>query len=187
MSTQMPLLEDPATGWRRLSNTHPIAMAVLAGFVGTHIATIFGFWFHGIFGLPDLDWPRFNGYLLFRPTFGSDFSVLTEVSDTTRLVLGWLVHAFTGIVFTITYVAVVHPRIPWPNTMAGNAAKALVWGGILATLSALWWSPSLFPEFDLGFFTWNLDKFAGVVAIYLWHAIYALGVSLVYNPLPRAS
>jgi hypothetical protein len=156
---------------------------VLAGIIATHIVTVTGYWYHGI-GLPNLDFPRFNGYLLFRAELGNDPAVVTAVSSTVRLVLGWIVHTFTGVVWALTYVIAIHPRLPWRNTTAGNLGKAMVWGGILATLSALWWVPVLFPEFGLGFFSWNFAGFKGVVAIYLWHAIYAANLSLIYNPLP---
>jgi len=169
--------------WRALVTRHRLGVAVLAGIVATHIATVTGFWFHGI-GLPDLDWPRFNGYLLFRAALGDDPAVVLAVSDTTRLVLGWIVHMFTGVVFAVGYMIAIHPNLPWRNTTLGNLGKALVWGAVLATLSALWWSPELFPEFQLGFFSNNLGL-KGVLGIYLWHAIWALHLGLIYNPLPR--
>ena len=56
---------NESRSWRELASTHRLAMAVLAGILATHIATITGYWYHGI-GMPDLDWPRFNGYLLER-------------------------------------------------------------------------------------------------------------------------
>jgi len=65
----------------------------------------------------------------------------------------------------------------------GNLAKALLWGLVLATISALWWTPALFPEFHAGFFSSNLG-WKTVVGIYLWHVIWAVHVALIYNPLP---
>jgi hypothetical protein len=182
-SPPRPKINGEALRWRMLANNRPIAVAVLAGIIATHIATIFGFWFHGL-GLPNLDWPRFNGYLLFRAALGNDPAVVTAVPDGLRLILGWIAHSFTGVVFALVFAVGIHPRLPWRNTTGGNMGKALVWGGVLATLSALWWAPVLFPEFGLGFFTWNLDGFKGVLAIYLWHAIWAVHLGLIYNPLP---
>ena len=60
---------NESRSWRELVSTHRLAMAVLAGILATHIATITGYWYHGI-GMPDLDWPRFNGYLLERQSRG---------------------------------------------------------------------------------------------------------------------
>src|SRR5712691_7019368 len=40
-----------------------LVTALVAGFVATHIATVSGYWFHGV-NLPDLGWPNFNGILL---------------------------------------------------------------------------------------------------------------------------
>jgi hypothetical protein len=161
-----------------LANERPLAVAVAAGLIATHVATIMGYWFHGI-GLVDLDFPRFNGYLLFRAEIGNDAAAIFEVASGLRLILGWIVHTFTGIAWALVFAILLQPRLPGRN----NLTKALIWGVILATLSALWWVPVLFPEFELGFFSWNLDGFLGVVAIYLWHAIYAVNLGLIYNPL----
>jgi len=168
-----------STRWRLLSNEKPLAVAIAAGVLATHIATIFGYWFHGI-GLVNLDFPRFNAYLLYRAELGAEPNAIFDAaSSTSRLLTGWGVHLFTGVVWAILYVAVIHPLL---GKMA-NVVKALIWGAILATISALWWVPVLFNEFDLGAFSWNLDAFWGVVAIYLWHGIYAVNLALIYNPL----
>lgn len=167
--------------WRETVSRHRLGTAVLAGFVATHIATITGFWLHGI-GLPDVDWPRFNGYLLMRTVLGPNPTDILAVSDTTRLVLGWVAHAFTGVVLTVVFMIAVHPLLPWRNTVLGNLAKAMVWGLFLGTLSCLWVTPELVPEFHNGFFSNNLG-WKYIAAVYLWHAIYGLHVGLIYNPL----
>jgi len=185
MSTER-LNNREARSWRELASTHPLSMAVLAGIVATHIATITGFWYHGI-GLPDLDWPRFNGYLLVRAgVLGAGGKVPAGVfatADTTRLLLGWAAQTLTGVVFTVLYVTAIRPKLPWSNSARGNMAKALVWGLVLATISALWWTPALFPEFHAGFFSSNLG-WKTVVGIYLWHVVWALHLGMIYNPLP---
>jgi hypothetical protein len=183
MSARATTAADPGTRWRELATRHPLAVAVLAGILATHIATITGYWYHGV-GLPDLDWPRFNGYLLFRAALGDDPATVFAVSDIARLVLGWIAHSITGVVFAVVYVVGIHPALPWRDTTAGNLAKALLWGLVLATISALWWAPELFPEFQLGFFTWDLAGWKGVFGIYLWHVIWAVNLGLLYNPLP---
>lgn len=179
------LTDGEARSWRELVSTHRLGMAVLAGLLATHIATITGYWYHGI-GLPDLDWPRFNGYLLVRAgVLSAGGKVPADVfaaPDTTRLLLGWVAHTFTGVVLAVVFVMVIHPRLPWRNTPLGNLAKALTWGLVLATISALWWTPELFPEFNAGFFTNNLG-WKTVFGIYVWHVVWAVHVGLIYNPL----
>src|SRR5207344_1002069 len=61
-----------ATTFRSEVSNSKLVTALVAGFVATHVATIFGFWFHG-FDLPDLAWPTFNGILL----LGKDASPLS--------------------------------------------------------------------------------------------------------------
>jgi hypothetical protein len=77
--------------------------------------------------------------------------------------------------------------------MGGNVAKAILFGLVLATLSAAWWVPQLFNQVfqtDLGWFSQKLGTLLGtpawkpIVGIYLWHIIYGLNLGLIYNPLP---
>ena len=89
----------------------------------------------------------------------------------------------TGVVFAVVYVTAIRPKLPWSNSARGNLAKALLWGLVLATISALWWTPALFPEFHAGFFSSNLG-WKTVVGIYLWHVVWAAHLGVIYNPLP---
>jgi hypothetical protein len=160
-----------------------LVTALVAGFVATHIATVTGYWFHGV-GLPDLGWPNFNGILL----LGKDASPLSQFWA------GTLYHDLTGICFALFFAFIFHPRIPLANSTGGNLAKALIFAGILATLSAIWWVPQLFNQVfgtDLGWFSQKVGplfyKSAGwtvPVGIYLWHFIFGLNLGLIYNPLP---
>lgn len=172
--------------WREVVSRHPLGTTIFAGILATHIATITGYWYHGI-GLPDLDWPRFNGYLLVRAgvlSAGGEVPAdVFAVPDTTRLLLGWVAHTVTGVVFAAIFVMAIRPLLPWRNTALGNVTKAMVWGAVLATISALWWTPELFPEFNAGFFTSNLG-WKTVFGIYLWHFVWAVNLGLIYNPLP---
>jgi len=167
-----------ANRWRVMATTHPLAMALVAGILATHIATITGYWYHGI-GLRDLDFPTFNGYLLFRPEMGTEEFAVFGVPLPIRLLYGWTVHLFTGVVFAMVYAVLIQPMLKWRS----NMAKALAWGAVLAIISGLWWVPVLFNEFDLGFAAWNFDGWKGIVAIFLWHAIWAVNLALFYNPL----
>jgi hypothetical protein len=111
-------------------------------------------------------------------------AIFANVSSTTRLVLGWVVHLFTGVVFAMTYVVAIHPRLTWRNTSAGNLSKALIWGAILATVSGFWWIPVLFSAIDPGIFAQNFFGLGkGIIAVYLWHFIWAANLALFYNPL----
>lgn len=148
--------------------------------MATHIATVSGYWFHGV-NLPDLGWPNFNGLLLLGP----------DASPLAQFWAGADFHMFTGICFALFYAFIVHPRLPGPNTMSGNLKKALLFGIVLATLSAAWWVPQLFnQQADLGWFSQNVGKvfFGGIdgwkpiAGIYLWHIIYGVNLGLIYNP-----
>ncbi len=183
--TALVLRTDSATRWRLLATTRPLAMALVAGVLATHIATVFGFWFHGIFGLPNLDFPRFNAYLLFKPDIADMAAIFEATTSTSRLVIGWIVHLFTGVVWALVYAILVHPLLRWRNTTLGNLGKAVVWGVVLALISGLWWVPVLFPDFSPGMFGETLFGLGeGIVAIVLWHLIWAVNLALFYNPLP---
>ena len=162
-----------------VSNSRLVA-ALVAGFVATHVATVTGYWYHGI-NLPDLGWPNFNGLLL----LGSDATPLSQFWA------GTVYHALTGICLALFYAFLVHPRLPLPNTRGGNVWKAIIFGLILATLSAIWWVPQLFNQVfqtDLGWFSQNVGKVLGtaawkpIVGIYLWHIIWGLNLGLLYSP-----
>ena len=173
---------EAGTRWRVVATKYPLGVGLLAGFLATHFGTISGYWYHGL-GLPVQDFPRINGYLFFRAVYGADPEAIFAVSDVVRFLSGWTFHIFTGVVFAFLFVIAIHPWLPWRDTVLGNLGKALVWGAVLATLSALWLGPALLPEFDLGFFSWNLG-WKGVFAIYFWHGVWAVILGLIYNPLP---
>ena len=158
-----------------------LVTALVAGFVATHIATVTGYWFHGI-NLPDLGWPNFNGILL----LGADASPVSQ------FVAGSVYHTATGICFALFYAFVAYPWLPFKQTRGGNILKAELFAVVLATLSAVWWVPQLFNQvfsFDFGWFSQNLgtflqtDAWKAIAGIYLWHLIYGLNLGLIYSPL----
>ena len=157
--------------WRSTVSNSKLATALVAGVVATHIATITGYWY-GIIGLPNLDWPRFNGLLLFP-----------DGSDVTKFVSGAIFHTFTGMSLSLIYAFLIHPLLPGRNTTLGNIGKGLVWGEFLAIVSALIWVPRLFPQFNPGFFSVGLG-WKTVVGIFIWHAVYGVHLGSIYNPLP---
>jgi len=160
-----------------------LVTALVAGFVATHIATVSGYWFHGV-NLPDLGWPNFNGILLLG----------VKASPLAQFWTGAVFHFLTGMSFTLFYAFIVHPRLGrFPNTMRGNLTKAILFALVLATVSAIWWVPQLFNSvfnYNFGWFSQNLGKFLGVsawkavVGIYVWHIIYGVNLGLIYNPHP---
>ena len=155
--------------WRRIVAERPILGAVVAGFVAMQIATVTGYWYSGI-NLSNLDWPAFNGAL-----------IIPNGSPGQQLVVGAIFHALTAMCFAIVFALLIHPLLPWRNTTAGNMVKALLFGLVLATLSALWWVPALFPALNAGFFSANLG-WKIVLGIYLWHIIWAVNLGALYNP-----
>ena len=91
-----------------------------------------------------------------------------------------LVH---GLAFSLAYALLLFPLFRWKNSIGMNIVKALVFAVVLATISAVWWVPQLFPAFNPGFFSWNLG-WKTVFGIYLWHLIYGLNLGAFYSPLP---
>jgi hypothetical protein len=173
---------DPLMTFRSAVSRSRLVTALVAGFVATHIATVTGYWYHGV-NLADLGWPNFNGLLL----LGVDASPLAQFWA------GTVYHLATGICFALIFAFFIHPRIPLANTTGGNVAKALIFSLVLATLSAAWWVPQLFNQVfntDLGWFSQNVGQLLGVSAwkpvfgIYLWHIIWGLNLGLFYSPLP---
>ena len=150
-----------------------LVTAVVAGFVATHIATVTGFWYGGI-GLPNLDFNTFNGILL-----------LPKSDPQAQFIIGGFFHYLTGISYALVYVYLIHPLIPLPSTTLGNLLKGLVFGLVLAIISAGWWVPALFPQFKAGFLTFNFG-YSTFVAIVLWHAIWGLNMGALYNPEPSS-
>ena len=165
--------------WRAEVTKRRLAYALLAAFVATHIATVSGYWYK-IIGIPTLGWPQFNGILLLVHPCGPQGCGATA---TQQFWAGTFYHDLTGICFGLIFVFLIHPLIPIGNTFYGNIVKGLLWGGVLATASALLWVPRNFPEFHPGFFTNNLG-WKTVLGIYVWHAVYGLHLGALYNPLP---
>jgi hypothetical protein len=174
---------DRPTPWRAVVTTHPVAGALIAGFVATHIATVTGYWYHGI-GLVDLGWPDFNGNLLLG----------VKASALSRFWAGATFHFATGMCFSLIFAFVIHPMLPIKNSTGGNILKGILFGMVLATISAIWWVPQLFNSVfgaDLGWFSQNVGplfyKQAGWTVpfgIYLWHFVYGFNLGALYNPLP---
>jgi hypothetical protein len=161
--------------WRVWVTKHPIGGALISGFIATHIATVFGLWFHGI-GLPDLDWPISNGAV-----------VVPKASPPVQFAIGEFIHGFDGLVFTLIFAVFLFPLFGRFVNPAANMIKAIVFGLLLGTLSAGFLVPYVYyPHAGAGVFGsgfgWKL-----VFAIYVWHVVYAVNLGLTYNPLPADS
>jgi len=83
--------------------------------------------------------PRFNGYLLVRSGVlaaeggpADVFAALTRPAS-----LGWVAQNPDRSGLRVVYVTAIRPKLPWSNSARGNLAKALLWGLVLATISAL--------------------------------------------------
>jgi hypothetical protein len=149
---------------------HPLGGAVLAGIVAGQITTVWGSWFSGV-GLPNLDWPLANGFVI-DPTG----SVIEQ------WVIGLWIHEIDCIVFAIIFAFFLFPIMGKVVSTAMNMGKAIVFSMVLATLSAGFLVPYVYyPAYHLGVFgeTWKT-----IFAIYLWHLIFGLNLGAVYNPLP---
>jgi hypothetical protein len=156
-------------GFRSAVSNNRLVAALVAGFIATHVATVTGYWYR-IIDFPNLDWPRFNGILL-----------CPNGSDVAQFLSGLVLHSFTGISLALVYAFVIHPRLPFPNTMQGNMIKALIFSESLALFSALIWVPRLFPQFDPGFLSLDLG-WKTFVGIFLWHVVYGVNLGAFFNP-----
>jgi hypothetical protein len=170
--------------WGDYVTQHKLKVAIVGGLVATHVTTNLGMWYHGI-GLPDLNFNLLNGFLV----FGNSGMDPKGMSDPVILTLfGGVAHYAMGVSFSLIYAFGIYPLIPIANTIRGNFIKAFIWGLILATLSAVWWI-NLFPNLagpntSAGIFMTNLgaDWWKWLVAVYLWHLVYAFNLGSFYQP-----
>jgi hypothetical protein len=171
--------DDTLPKWRAWLVRHPIGGALLAGAVATQFATVFGVWFSG-FGLPSVNWPIANGSLL----LGISPATAAPPYSASVYIIGELSHFTDGVFFALLFALLFHPLVPIRNTMGGNLIKALLYGTVLAVVSAGWWVPTLYAPHHMGFlstaFGWKL-----CFAIFLWHWIYGYFLGTVYCPAPK--
>ncbi len=180
-------LRQAVDDWSNYVTRHKLTVAIVGGLVATHVTTNLGMWYHGI-GLPDLNFNYLNGLLVFGnsgqdPKGMSDPVILTS--------FGAAVHYAQGVAFALIYAFGIYPLLPIANTIRGNFIKAFIWGLILATLSSVWWInlfPNLFgPGVSAGIFMTSVPAAAGdwwkwLLAVYLWHLVYAFNLGSFYQP-----
>ena len=174
--------------WRSYVSQHRLLVAFVGGLVATHVTTNTGMWYHGL-GLPDLNFNLLNGYLVLGnagmdPKGFQDQAILT--------LFGALVHYAMGVSWALIFAFGVSPLLPIRSTTGGNFLKAIIWGLFLATLSSVWWI-NLFPNLggpgvSAGLFFSNLgdSQLKYLVAVYLWHLVYAVHLGAFYNPAEPA-
>lgn len=155
--------------WREWATTHRAAAALLAGLGATHIATVFGFMEIGI-GLPRLDWLTTNG-VFYMP----------HATPSIQFLSGGIFHYTDGIIFAVLYAAAFQAVLPWRSTPTGNVLKGMLFGTILATISAGFLVQRVYyPYLHPGFFAHNLG-WKAVFAIYLWHWVWGAHLGVIYN------
>lgn len=168
--------DDTLPRWRAWVVSHPIGSSMLAGAVATQFATVFGIWFTG-FGLPSVNWPVANGHLILGVP-------LSEPATAALYFVGELSHFADGVFFALLFALLFHPLVPLRNTLLGNLVKALLYGTVLAVISAAWWVPAVYVPHHAGFLSSSLG-WKLVFAIFLWHWIYGYFLGTVYCPQPR--
>ena len=164
--------DDTLPRWRAWVAVHPIGSSMLAGAVATQFATVFGIWFKG-FGLPQLNWPTVNGQL-----------IIPDASVGAQYFAGAISHFADGVFFALLFALLFHPLVPLRNTLLGNLIKALLYGTVLALISAAWWVPAVYVPHHAGFLSTSLG-WKLTFGIFLWHWIYGYFLGTVYCPLPK--
>src|SRR5215472_6135931 len=165
--------DDTLPRWRAYASAHPVGSSLLAGAVATQFATVFGIWFKG-FGLPQLNWPTVNGQL-----------IIPTASAGTQYFAGAISHFADGVFFALLFALLFHPLVPLRNTLLGNLIKALLFGTVLAIISAAWWVPAVYVPHHAGFLSTGLG-WKLTFGIFLWHWIYGYFLGTVYCPNPKA-
>ena len=167
--------DDSLPRWRAWLVRHPVGGSLLAGAVATQFATVFGIWFPG-FGLPALNWPIVNGQLI--------LGTVGTLPNAATFLVGDLSHFADGVFFAMLFALLFHPLVPLRNTMLGNLIKALLYGTVLAVISAAWFVPAVYAPHHAGFLSTSLG-WKLTFGIFLWHWIYGYFLGTVYCPAPQ--
>jgi len=182
--------EHSASGVKYLVGKTAAVNALVAGFVATHVATIFGIWF-GAAKLPQFDFNTLNGQIALGFTYGKDITFL----------VGALIHYTDGILFGLIFGLVVSPmmgQIFKPLSLmkpTTNLLKGLIWGWVLWILSSALWMPLLVGPLFSGFggvgpFLTHFTMFVGYQALFanlFWHTLWGLNLGLLFSPVRATS
>ena len=172
MSTASP--GKPSARWQKYVSERPITSLILIGIIATQLGTYFGYVFPA-FGLPQLPWPAYNGYLAGVFEGAGNFFV------------GDMLHFVNGIVFAILFGVMFREDIPMlskSTTNGANIQKGLLYGLIMTVISAGLLVPYAYvPRSGYGFFCFSgPDGWKLPAGILVWHLIYGLFLGLLYQP-----
>ena len=98
--------------------------------------------------------------------------------------VGEISHFADGVFFALLFALLFHPLVPLRNTMLGNLIKGLLYGTVLAIISAAWWVPAVYIPHHAGFLSTSLG-WKLTFGIFLWHWIYGYFLGTVYCPAPK--
>lgn len=165
--------------WRDWVRDHPIAAATIAGAIATQMATIIGYYLIGI-GLPAVPWPLFNGILV---------APAGEFGGVGSFFAGQSIHMVDGVVFAILFAVLVFGKLPFATTTNGNVQRGLVYGAILAIISAGFLVPYVYvPKQGFGLFSFDgPDGWKLPASILVFHLVWGGFLGMLYNPSRRAS
>ena len=160
--------------WRDWVTKHPVAGAAIAGLAAVQFMTLFAYYLRGI-GLPNLQWPDFNGSVLSvgAEKFGSSGSFFA----------GQSLHMADGVVFAILF-ALFFSAAPPLSMLKGNLAKAMGFSTMLALISMGFLIPYVYlPHSGFGFFSfYGANHWKLPLSVLLNHWEYGLILGLFYNP-----
>jgi hypothetical protein len=118
-----------------------------------------------------------------RTQRGNGGTPTSKFGDTGSFFVGQSIHMVDGVVLTILFVALIHGRIPLPNTNVGNLLKGLIYGTVLAIISAGFLVPYVYaPKSGFGVFSFDTpDGWKLPASILLFHWTYGYLVGTLYH------
>jgi hypothetical protein len=177
---------DVMTKLRHWVTQYPIRGAALAGLIATQLATICGYYFRGI-GLPQVPWPLYNGVLFAPGTVNKDFS---NWGNASQFFVGQSVHMVDGVLFGILFAVLAHGMMPIKASKTANLQKGLLYGTVLAIISAGFLVPYVYvPHQGYGFFSFahKPEKWKLPVSILFFHLVYGFFLGTLYNPVDKST
>lgn len=170
---------------RYLIGKSAASSGIIAGFIATQIATVFGLWFTAA-QLPKFDFNTLNGWLVFG---------FTSTPENT-FIIGGLIHYVDGILWGLIFALIIHPMLGQfikplaPLTPTNNFIKGVIWGLALWIISSALWMPLLIGPLVAGFggvgpFLTNFGPvgYQALVTNLFWHTIFGLNLGLMFNPV----
>lgn len=180
--------------WRTWVREHPIGGALLAGFVATQVATLSGYFMNAV-GLPQLNWPAFNGQVLLP---GLNATAKSAGDPAAQFWAGWAMHTIDGFVFALLFVVLLWRKIPLPNTSKGNVGKGLAYGTLLGLINIGILIPYVYlAKLGIGIFSFDIPfglQQPGNIGIYeslswqlpfavmCWHWVFGFFLGAMYDP-----